>query len=247
MKEMFAQFVENIKSEMQGMMQEMKNEISNLKRELTAAKEEIRALKENSVDAETQIIIQGESGNSILEGNATIKATFAEMLKNNSEVMSSMIEVAMKTATSQEAAHSTSQLLESKRSVLAVGIKEQEGSNKTEWNDKDKAAVNEILKTLEMEGAEHRIEKIFKLGWYNKDRDRVLKIVFANENTMELILTRKSRLQHVGELKKVFLQRDMTREERVMAAEARKRRWVRGENQELTAPNTSSPEVRGNS
>ncbi|XP_069171772.1 uncharacterized protein [Procambarus clarkii] len=45
--------------------------------------------------------------------------------KNNSEVMSAMMEVAMKAATSQEAACFTSQLLESKRSVVAVGIKEQ--------------------------------------------------------------------------------------------------------------------------
>jgi gas vesicle protein len=32
MKEMFAQFLEDIKSEMQEMMQEMKNEISNMKK-----------------------------------------------------------------------------------------------------------------------------------------------------------------------------------------------------------------------
>jgi hypothetical protein len=225
----------------------MKNEISNLKRELTAAKEEIRALKENGIEAENQKTTQGEGGNSFLDENATIKATFAEILKkNNSEVMTAVMEVAMKAATSQEAARSTSQLLERNRSVVAVGIKEQEGSNRTEWNDKDKAAVNEVLKALDMEGAEHSIEKVFRLGRYNKDRDRMIKIVFASENTKEKILSRKSSLKNVGKLKNVFLQRDMTREERAVAAEARKRRRARGENQEVTAPNTTPPEARGN-
>ncbi|XP_069176245.1 golgin subfamily A member 3-like [Procambarus clarkii] len=222
MKEAFSQDLEDIRRE----MKEMNNTISNLQSELTAAKEEIKTLKENHTETEAQIIIQREDENNTLEGTAIVQATFAEMLKENKEVLSTVREVAMEAATSQEAAKPSSQLLERKISVVAVGIEDQEGSNRTEWNDKDREAIIEILRRLEMEGTEQKIEKVFRMGFYNKDRNRVIMIVFANEATKEKILTRKSHLQYVEELKKVFLQGDITREERAMTAEARKKRRV---------------------
>ncbi|XP_069179012.1 MARCO-like protein [Procambarus clarkii] len=80
--------------------------------------------------------------------------------------------------------------------------------------DMDKATVKEILKGVQMEGEELNIEKVFKLGRYNKDKGRLIKVVFKSENTKEEILAKKSSPLNVPKFKKVLLLRDMTREER---------------------------------
>ncbi|XP_069190218.1 uncharacterized protein [Procambarus clarkii] len=197
-KEMLAQVLEEFMRE----MHEMRITINNLQSEPASAREEIKSFTEKNKEAEHQIIIQTEGGYVALEGNASVPETFVKILRRSSEVINTVRKVAMQAATSQKAARCTSQLLERKGSVVVVGIKEQEGSNKQELNSKDREAVHGILKGLHMEGTEQNIEKVFRLGWCNKDRNRLVKVVFANEIMKEVILERKSHLQTVEEYKK---------------------------------------------
>ena len=233
---MWSQFSEGLRA--------MTEKVTNLQDELKAAKEEIRSLKENPTQYQTGTIPQGD-GNGPVEGMDAIRPSFADLLKRNPEARSAVRAVAMEVASSQEAARCTSQLIERKRAVVVKGIREQTGMSPAERRDKDKKAINEILKGVKMERADQHIEKVFRLGQYNKDRDRMLKVVFTSERTKEDLLERKSGLVNVPQLKKVFLQRDMTKDERKRAAATRMERREKERNQGTTTLTPTITEESG--
>ena len=99
--------------------------------------------------------------------------------------------------------------------VVLFGMKEEKIVNRTEREQKEKASLGEVFETVtEDEQAVKAIEEFHRIGQYEEGKDRPIRVKFATQTMAEAVVSRAWRLASEEKYKKVWINRDMDRQER---------------------------------
>ena len=100
--------------------------------------------------------------------------------------------------------------------VMVFGVAEEKVLNKNERESKEKEKIKNILEAVTEEGnqAMNMVEEFHRIGKFEEQRDRPLKIKFATQVQAEEVLSGSWRLSGKEEFKNVWINRDLDEEER---------------------------------
>ena len=107
-------------------------------------------------------------------------------------------------------------LADKKKCIIILGMEEKHNTNWTERMKEEKDKVNKILHLVQEDEPEigKQIEEMYRLGKYNTDKTRPIKIKFRSQTTAENILAKTGKLADSEQYKKVWIKREMNKEER---------------------------------
>lgn len=154
-----------------------------------------------------------------------IKTTFAEILKQKDEMKNSQMvekQQASQIDIRQEVkdvirknAKLLRETVDMNKSIVIIGSNEENIQNKFL---KDKADLKNILeianKVLDEEVSGKDIEEFHRLGKYEANKNRPIKVTFQSTNMMEEVLRKAIKLHEEEEFKNVFIRRCLSREDR---------------------------------
>ena len=126
-------------------------------------------------------------------------------------------------------------IAEKKKCIVVSGLKESFNKN---WHERKRREMNMIQEVLEKISEEEdnlfgEVEEIMRLGAYEEDKNRPIKIKLKSQVTAEVILRNAWRLSNYDETKGIYIRRNMTEEERakikVLVMEVKERNEARSE------------------
>ena len=105
--------------------------------------------------------------------------------------------------------------VQKKMSVVVFGAKEKNLPMKTTREKEEmKMAKDIITKVAEDDGIVQQIEEVYRLGKYDSNKTRPMKIRFTTQTAAECVLERTSKLAKVDDMKDIWIRRDMNEDER---------------------------------
>ena len=124
-------------------------------------------------------------------------------------------------------------MADKKKCVILFGIREEIIPVRTEREQYEKNKIMRVLDVLEAEWVKDEVVEYTRLGKYSEGKDRPLKLKLNSQAAAEEMLHKSWKLKECTELKKVFIRRNMSEEEREklkeLLAEARERNEERSE------------------
>ncbi len=76
------------------------------------------------------------------------------------------------------------------------------------------ARENEVKRAKEIEEIVEQIEEVYRIGKYDENGTRPMKIRFTSQTAVEHVLQRTGKLTKIEEMKEIWIKRDMNEEER---------------------------------
>ena len=100
--------------------------------------------------------------------------------------------------------------------TVIFGVKESKITNRVEREDMEKNRIRQVLSTIvdDPEEALKFVEEYHRLGKYEEDKDRPIKIKFATQSYAEEVLSKAWKLAQVKEFRRVWISKDLDIEER---------------------------------
>ena len=100
--------------------------------------------------------------------------------------------------------------------VVVFGVKESNIPNKLEREEVEKNRLRQVLSTVvgEEEETMRFVEEYHRLGKYEENKDRPIKIKFAGQSYAEEVVSKAWKLAQVDEFKKIWISKDLDMEER---------------------------------
>ena len=116
--------------------------------------------------------------------------------------------------------------VDQKKSMIVFGLEESKNPG---WNEREKELKEKVKQIVNIvkdgksstEG-EGEVEEVYRIGKYNEEKVRPVKIKMRSQVAAEEILTKTGKLALSQEYKKVWIKRDMNEEEREKKNELRK-------------------------
>ncbi|XP_076060288.1 uncharacterized protein LOC143036613 [Oratosquilla oratoria] len=126
------------------------------------------------------------------------------------------------------------ELADKKKCIIILGMEEKHNPDRTARIKEENERVSSLLKLVQEDEPEiiKEIEEKFRLGKYSTDKTRPIKIKFRSQTTVEKILSKTGKLATNDQYKKVWIKREMNKEER--EAEKQKRIEAKAKNEERT-------------
>ena len=127
--------------------------------------------------------------------------------------------------------------VEKKKCMVIYGLKEKKNDVRTERERELKESVKKVVAKVqdEEQGLEGEIEEVVRLGRYNEEKVRPIKVRMRSQAAVEEIMLRTGRLASTLEYERVWIKRDMNEEERKkekdLREEAREKNLNRTENE----------------
>ena len=217
------ELAKKVKKELEGKDKEEKERdqvIKDLGKEVTKVKERESRVKE---EEEGRVKEMKEMRNEIGELKKETKKSWADMVKGDSEVKKTVMDVIKRNFDEDirgELVHRAMPMMKQEvdrfRSVVITGIEEPTGSTFQEREELEKGNIRKVLKALNMEWASGDIATRLRLGMYSTlaTRPRQIKLTFVREETQKEILRRAHNLKSLSEYSYIFIRKDMTKEER---------------------------------
>ena len=100
--------------------------------------------------------------------------------------------------------------------VIVFGDKEKDIPLKATREREELKRAKEILSAIVDDGEEieEQIEEVFRLGRYVKHGARPMKIRFSTQTAASTVLSKTGKLSKIGNMKHIWIRRDMNEEER---------------------------------
>ncbi|XP_076045683.1 uncharacterized protein LOC143027921 isoform X1 [Oratosquilla oratoria] len=202
-----AQRVEKLE-ELEKVNKNLTNEIEELKRQLKEVKEEDEELKRNNKDNKEAIAKEAQDWNKIQENS---RVAFTDIIKQQ---MKEQTEDSIIKVMRQE--NIVRDLADKKKCMIILGIEEKYNLNRTTRINEEKEKVSSLLELIQEDEPEimKQIEEMYRLGKYSTDKTRPIKIKFRSQTTAENILAKTGKLAASEQYKKVWIKREMNKEER---------------------------------
>ena len=99
--------------------------------------------------------------------------------------------------------------------VVLFGLKEEKIVNRTEREKEERKSLDEIISMVtEDDQAVGAVEEYFRIGSFEENKDRPVRVKFATQAMAETVLNGAWRLSGSEKYKRVWINRDMDRQER---------------------------------
>ena len=99
--------------------------------------------------------------------------------------------------------------------TVIFGVKESKITNRVEREDMEKNRIRQVLSTIVDDPEEAmKFVEYHRLGKYEEDKDRPIKIKFATQSYAEEVLSKAWKLAQVEEFRRVWISKDLDIEER---------------------------------
>ena len=118
--------------------------------------------------------------------------------------------------------------------TVIYGMKETKIINRLEREEKEKNRIRQLLSKIveDADEAMKYVEEYHRLGKYEEDKDRPIKIKFATQSWAEEVLSRAWKLAQEEEYRKVWISKDLDMQEREiqknLVTEAKQKKTNRG-------------------
>lgn len=195
-------------AEMKKQMTSMQNQISEIIKYLPTINENFKKLSEDVSDIKQQIKDIKSTTDTLTEEQAKLKLDI-DNLKKSSEITEKRIETIESNFQSEdpcllnlsatltvreEIVNELNERSLRSKNIILFGVPEPKSNNPNERREEDKNAVLKIIKTVLCKDFSEP-EKIYRLGKYQSDKNRHLKVCFATQETAKAILKNKQNLK----------------------------------------------------
>ncbi|XP_076047896.1 uncharacterized protein LOC143029210 [Oratosquilla oratoria] len=202
-------------------------EIEELKRQLKEVKEENEELKRNTKENQEAIAKEAKSWKTTQEDN---KVAFTDIIKQQmkEQTEDSVIKVI------RQKENIVRNLADKKKCIIILGMEEKHNPDRTTRIKEENEKVSRLLESVQEDEPKimKQIEEKFRLGKYSTDKTRPIKIKFRSQTMAENILSKTGKLATSEQYKKVWIKREMNKEER--EEEKKKRIEAKGKNETRT-------------
>lgn len=188
----------------------LKEENANLKEKMRNEISEVR--KENN-DMKTVVGkvegVQEAWGRKTDEAEKSLKMIMEEQEKERKEMKNKIVSVI------KEKEKFVRNTVDRVKCIVMFGLKEEKIVNRTEREQKEKESIGEVMRlATEDDQAVGAIEEFHRIGLFEEGKNRPLRVKFATQAMAETVINGAWRLSVVDEYKRVWINRDMDREER---------------------------------
>lgn len=215
--------------------EELKNENENLKRQIKSEVSEVKKQKEEI--KQTVKIVERKQTEWKKHQESTeqsLKKIMDEQLKEKKEIREEVISVI------KQEKKLVRDTVEKVKCLVMFGLPEEKILNKSDREEKEREKVKEVLVTAtddeELTGI--NVEDIFRIGKFEENKSRPVKVRFTTQSMAEEILSGSWRLAGKEELKNVWINKDLDEGERQkvrqLVEEAKKKNDIRTEEEKLT-------------
>ena len=98
---------------------------------------------------------------------------------------------------------------------MLFGLKEEKIMNRTEREQKEKDSLGEVMRLVtEDDQAVGAVEEFHRIGTFEEGKERPMRVKFATQAMAETVINSTWRLSGVERYKRVWINRDMDRQER---------------------------------
>ena len=190
--------------------EKLKEENDELRRQLNS---EMSEVKKNNEDMKTVVDkVEGEQvvwGKKTDEAEKSLKQIMEDQEKERKEMKNKIVSVI------KEKEKLVRNTVDRVKCVVLLGLKEEKIVNRTEREQKEKECLGQVISLVtEDDQAIGAVEEHFRIGSFEEGKDRPVKVKFATQAMAEAVLNGAWRLSGVEEYKKVWINRDMDRQER---------------------------------
>ncbi|XP_076032713.1 uncharacterized protein LOC143020304 isoform X2 [Oratosquilla oratoria] len=201
------------------------DEIEDLKRQLREVKVENEELKKNSKENRETIAKESKNWKKTQEGN---KVSFTDIVKQQlkEHTEDSVIKVM------RQKENIVRDLADKKKCIIILGMEEKHNTDRTTRIKEENEKVSQLLESVQEDepGIMKQIEEKFRLGKYSTDKTRPIKIKFKSQTTAENILSKTGKLATSEQYKKIWIKREMNKEEREEEKQKRLEAKTKNEN-----------------
>ena len=196
---------EELKNENESLKKQIKSEVSEVKKQ----KEEIKLKVKTVEKTQTEWKKQQETT------EQSLKKIIDEQKKEKKELRDEVINVI------KQEKRLVRDTVEKVKCLVIFGIPEEKILNKMEREEKEKEKVKKVLVAAsEDEGITGiKVEDIFRIGKFEENKNRPVRIKFATQSMAEEILYGSWRLAGKEELKNVWINKDLDEGERLKVRE----------------------------
>ena len=189
----------------------LKQENESLKMQLRLEMSEVRKSNENM-----QMAVQGveEKQTEWMKKNEetgqSLKKIMEQQQKDENEMKEKIVSVI------KEKKNLVRDTIDKIKCVIVFGVKEEKIVNRMEREEKEKDKIKHIIATVvdDEDQAIRAVEEYHRLGKYEENKDRPIKIKFATQVMAEEVLNGAWKLARKEEYKKVWINRDLDGDER---------------------------------
>ena len=200
-------------------MSEVKKEKENLREENKSLKKEMLEVKKCKEDIQSTIKnvekkqCEWEKVNE--ENGQSLQQIMQQQQKEKEEMERKIVSVI------KEKKKMVRDTVDKVKCVVVFGVKEENIMDRLERDRKEKEKIRQIVTEVveDEDRAMGQVEEFCRLGKFEENRDRPLKIKFATQIQAEEVVNGAWKLARKDEWKKVWINRDLDEEERIKQRE----------------------------